>query len=161
MSSIYTSKKVPPNFYVYAYLRDDGTPYYIGKGQKKRTWCHFKNEIRPPKNRTQILIMECNLSEVGALALERRYIKWYGRKDLGTGILRNKTDGGEGFIGRIYKITDEHRKKLSLAKKGKTPSCVLTRRTYVGSNNPNYGKKMSDETKRKISESQKKRLTKS
>lgn len=64
-----------------------------------------------------IAIAECNLSEIGALALERRLIKWYGRIDIGTGCLRNMTDGGQGTSGRIF--SEEHRKKISLAKKGK------------------------------------------
>jgi hypothetical protein len=81
-------------FYVYAYLREDGSPYYIGKGSKKRAWSSSHN-INLPKNKKNIIILEENLSNVGALALERFYIRWYGRKDLGTGILRNMTDGGE------------------------------------------------------------------
>ena len=159
MSSIY-SPKIPKNYYVYAYLREDGSPYYIGKGQNKRAWSHQKNEIPAPKNKTKIVILESNLTEIGAFALERRYITWYGRKDLNTGILRNKTDGGEGPSGRRYKMTDEHKKSLSIVKKGKAPPCVETRRSYFGESNPNYGKKQSDETKRKISESQKIRLLK-
>jgi hypothetical protein len=87
---------LPENFYVYAYLRQDGSPYYIGKGKRKRAWSKAKFEIGKPTDDSRIIILEANLTEIGALALERRMIKWYGRKDLGTGILRNQTDGGEG-----------------------------------------------------------------
>ena len=86
------------SFYVYAYLRQDNTPYYIGKGKSYRAWSK-SHKINLPKNKNKIIIVEKNLSEIGALALERRLIRWYGRKDLNTGILQNMTDGGEGSTG--------------------------------------------------------------
>jgi hypothetical protein len=138
MSSIYTK-----SFYVYAYLRKNGTPYYVGKGNGKRAWIHFKNEIQPPKDKTKIIIMEDNLTEIGAFSLERRYIRWYGRKDLNSGILRNKTDGGEGVSGRKVIMTQEWKNNMSKAKRGKIPKCVFTRRSYTGSGNPNSKKCIS------------------
>jgi hypothetical protein len=85
-------------FYTYAYLREDGTPYYIGKGKGRRAYGkHRKNLPVPPVER--ILFLKTGLTEEEAFKHEVYMIALYGRKDKGTGILWNFTDGGEGTSG--------------------------------------------------------------
>ena len=137
-------------YYVYAYLRNDGTPYYIGKGKGNRAYqSHHDCYGKPPKDKSRIVFLERNLTEVGALALERRYIRWYGRKDLGNGILVNHSDGGDGVSGA--KRSEQWRQKQSQAQSGKIQSNdTITKRIkhYTGVARP-------DHIKQKISDAQK------
>jgi len=103
-------------YYVYAYInKRTGLPYYIGKGKGRRAYAKHRR-ISVPKNRSMIVFMETNLSDIGALAIESRYIQWYGRKGIDkNGILLNIAPGGEsGNRGKTNKgfHQSEHAKFL-------------------------------------------------
>ena len=104
-------------YYTYAYLREDGTPYYIGKGKAGRI-NNTLHTIHLPVKEERRIFLKKNLTDEEARKHEIYMIAVLGRKDLGTGILRNMTDGGEGCAGRV--LSEETKKKLSEAKKGKT-----------------------------------------
>jgi hypothetical protein len=105
-------------YYVYRYNREDGTPYYIGKGKGDRY--RNRHNVPVPKDRSRIVFIETNMSEQDAFDLEVELIAHYGRKDLGTGILRNLTDGGEGSSG--YIVSEEQRQKISMSLTGRKQS---------------------------------------
>jgi len=145
------------NYYVYQYLREDGTPYYIGKGKGNRAYLNNRSTPKPTKP-DYIQFVEENLTEDEAFLLERKLIAEYGRKDLGTGILRNLTEGGEGASGRIAKPesikkrvikntgkkrTPEQKKRMSLAQKGRIPT------EYTAEQKADISKKISESQKGK------------
>lgn len=159
-------------FYVYHWLRKDGTPYYVGKGQTNRATDKRRRYIPSPD---RIKLIKVNLTEKQAHDFEKSEISKYGRKDLGTGILRNKTEGGDGHV-----PGPETRLKLSLALKGKNKGNPawnkglkgVQKSNKKGGNRPDLtpeirarmsekvrayklGKKMSDESKKKISKANK------
>ena len=72
------------NFYVYAYLREELSPYYIGKGEGRRI--NQPHRIALPPEDRRVKIKE-GMTESEAFALEKLLILMFGRKDLGTGIL--------------------------------------------------------------------------
>ena len=139
-------------YYVYEYLREDGTPYYVGKGKGSR-WRQAHGVAIPPKERVKFVAEE--LDEQTAFNLEKDLILKYGRKDLGTGILRNLTSGGEGQT-----PGPEVRAKLSAIKKGKKPNNYGKTVSYKkdrkwdrqGEKHHMHGKNHTDEARQKISE---------
>lgn len=110
-------------FRVYALNRADGRPFYIGKGSRGRYRDHLRharnggNSLKCKIIRRMLaegetvgyeIIRECTTA-AEATELECQLIATYGRLDLGTGILANHTDGGEG----AYVVSDDLRRRIS------------------------------------------------
>ena len=132
-------------YYTYAYLREDGTPYYIGKGKSNRINNALHNINLPPEERR--IYLKKNLTDEQARKHEIYMIAVLGRKDLGTGILRNMTDGGEGCAGRH--LSEETKKKLSEAHKGRKKSYAHRKALSKAK----IGKKITEEHRKNMSNS--------
>ncbi len=156
------------DYYTYAYLRDDKTPYYIGKGKGRRIKKRCKGDVKPPSDESRIIFLKTKLTESEAFKHEIYMIAVYGRKDLGSGILRNKTNGGDGSSGAVrsaetrIKMSQnsragepEVREKMSLGrqklyaegyvhnwtgKKHQTQTIEKCRLAKLGDKNASYGK---------------------
>lgn len=129
------------NYYTYAYLREDGTPYYVGKGKGRRVFDKRHKIKVPPKER--ILLLKQNLTEEDAIKHEIYMIFVFGRKDLGTGILRNLTNGGEGMSG--YKHSEEFIERMKINNPSKDPRVSkIKSKKLSGKNNPMFGKRGKD-----------------
>jgi hypothetical protein len=148
------------NYYTYAYLREDRTPYYIGRGKGGRAFEKRHRLPVPPKDR--VLFLKTGLSFSESVDHEKYMISVLGRKDLGNGILRNLTDGGEGSsnpssetraklsaVRKNKPLTPEHKAKISEAARSASPEVKLRKAASK------KGVPRSEETKRKISEAKK------
>ena len=106
------------NYYVYVYLDKDQIPLYVGKGHGNRDrkhlsecrqegdtkcpyWHNKLREILRLGERYFIVRVIENVSEPEAFDWEIWLIAHWGRRDKGTGILYNQTDGGDGASGLV------------------------------------------------------------
>jgi hypothetical protein len=139
-------------FYTYMWLRPDATPYYVGKGSGDRAFIHH-GHLRKPGSSALIFVQQWE-SEEKAFEMEIWYISFFGRKDLGTGILRNLTDGGDqppsqrGKLHSYIRHSMETRRKISLSKLGHSTSEESRRRMSEA----HMGHTHSGESRRKIGE---------
>jgi len=147
-------------FYTYVWLRDDGTPYYVGKGSGNRAYIRHGHRCAPPASVDHIVFYIAK-DEVDAFEMEELLIWYYGRWDLGLGRLRNLTNGGDSppsrkgsppnsgsfkpgtnrWTGRVH--SEKSKVRMSKAKKGK-PWSDIKRKAFKG-----YVP--TEETNRKIS----------
>ena len=78
-------------YYVYTYLDESLKPYYVGMGCKNRVIAKHLYVNVPTFDR---IVVEDNLTQPQAWNREIELIAQYGREHLGTGPLKNLTEGG-------------------------------------------------------------------
>lgn len=119
------------DFYVYAWLRPNGEPFYVGKGKGDRDTRakshnpYFMNVIaKTSRDGAAVKVVRWQevLSEEDALALEIAYIRLFGRRNIRTGVLVNMTDGGDGASGAI--MSDETLRRMRAVQSNRTPETL-------------------------------------
>jgi hypothetical protein len=110
-------------YYVYFYLREDRTPYYVGKGSGKRINQRHKFSggkflPLPPLDR-RVIVKYFN-DEEECFLFEEWLIEFYGRK-LDGGILNNQCKGGGGYTrGKNFdrkKYNEKNKEKITARQK--------------------------------------------
>ena len=117
--------------YVYRHIRlDKNEPFYIGIGsdeEYKRANTNTrrnKHWVNISKFGYEVDILFDGLTWYEACIKEKEFISLYGRKDKNKGSLCNLTDGGDGCLGRIVTFSEESKRKMSEARKGKKPYII-------------------------------------
>ena len=117
-------------FYVYGHYTNDDKIFYIGVGtilnfkSKKHSQIysrayHFSNRTNYWNNISNkcgvnVKILSEFYTKEESLQEEKRLIEKFGRKCMNNGILCNLSSGGEiGPIGRIFKMSEEQKRKIS------------------------------------------------
>jgi hypothetical protein len=132
-------------YYTYAYLKADGSPYYIGKGKGNRLYHHRGKNCIPPKDKNRIIKLKQNLTEEAAFKHEIYMIAVFGKKCDGTGILMNIADGGNAPP-KMYGDNSPTKRPEIRAKIGAANKISLK------------GRKVTEEVRQKISKTHRERL---
>jgi hypothetical protein len=165
------NKDIEQDYYVYILYRENGEPFYVGKG-KGRRWLEHEAKAKQGKSYKDNVICQMlekgievpkkkvaeNLTNEQAVAIEIKLISEIGRKPNGS--LTNKTDGGEGTPGRrrATPLPDEVRKRIAqklIGRKNGPPSEQARRnirealkgRKPININTPEALKKKSESLK--------------
>jgi hypothetical protein len=162
---------------VYQHRRlDNNEIFYIGIGKEESRAYNKKNRTNYWKHIINkygyvIEITHKDIIWEEACSIEKYLISFWGRKDLGKGLLVNMTDGGDGVQGKIIrketkqkmsesqkgkKHTEETKEKMSISQKNRKPR---SKETIEKMSDSHKGKKMSEEAKQKMSEYKKGKLS--
>jgi hypothetical protein len=156
-------------FYTYIYKdpRTD-TPVYVGKGVRDRAYKHKfnkKTDLGKLLIELDLLNIQCDpiivyhKNELTSLCMEIFWIAVYGREDIDTGTLFNKTAGGPGWgAGTNRKpLSQETRDKISTKATGRYHSQeTKDKLSKISTGNTNRrGDSHSEESKQKIRDARK------
>lgn len=125
---------------MYAYIGENGLPYYIGMGKNNRAFVKHHGKIQTP-DRDKIIFCETRLTQFGAWAIERKLIRLWGRKHIDpNGILENKHPGGPTSPpkGAFKGLT--HSKESNLKRSEKLRG---RKNTWIPKSRPEHSKLMS------------------
>jgi len=113
--------------YTYLLCRQNGIPFYAGKGQGLRVFCHLRDALNTIEKTHKLNVIrkikkangqlgywiEKHATHEGAIKREIELIRSIGRYDLGKGPLTNQTDGGEGTLNLSAESKAKQRETLA------------------------------------------------
>lgn len=151
---------------VYLFCRPDYTPAYVGAGWKDWRYKrhinashneHLNNIFRKTNGDLPFIVLFDDLTREEALVFEKWMIAFFGREDLGRGPLVNRTDGGDGVIGRTgWRHSEATKEKMRNSARLLGPKSLAFRENLsrIRTGTPNLklrGRPLTEECKKNLS----------